>query len=587
MRTAPPRRSASPRLAALLAGLTIACGPGKADSTEGSAGESTAGSATGSEATAAEPTTGGLDTSVGTESGSDGGGPGTGSDESGGPAEFCAPGPTPIRRLTRAQYENSLRDILVGVKLPSVELPPDGSREGFENLADTQPPLDPAMYAAAAKQIAAAAAAQGGPFLFCPPDGGDNPDSCGQQSLALLQVRLFRGIVTNDEMVGLSEGFASDLAQDGFTVALENAIASLLSAEGFLLLREPFGTPVEGQPGVVKLQGFELAARMSYFLWNTTPDDELMEAANADELDDLAGIDAQLDRMLADPRARAAVAHMDEQWLYMHHLAGGEDEDIPSALRASMREEAARLFAHVVFDGEHTLASLLTTPMAFPDAALADLYEVGAPAQDFAATQLDPARRPGVLTRAGWLTIGGRKGRYSPFMRGLRLLDSLFCLEFPPPPPDVSTELPDPLPPDATTRDLYDTILAEPQCASCHLPAHMLGYGFEHLGVLGVWQDVENGTPVDARGEVLASGADISGEFDGAAELTQMLAGSRSVHDCTARKHYMYGLGRLLGEADDCGLTALQAEFFAGGGDLQALLRAIVRSDGFRHRREP
>ncbi len=164
----------------------------------------------------------------------------------------------------------------------------------------------------------------------------------------------------------------------------------------------------------------------------------------------------------------------------------------------------------------------------------------------------------------------------------------MLCQQLPPPPPDIEPGLPGDLPPDATTRERYDTILAEPVCAGCHTPAHLVGYGLENYDLLGQWQDQEHGKPVDVSGEIFAELApDAAGPFSGGAELMQRLAASRSVHDCVTRKTYMYALGRMLGEPDACALEALQGPFFAGGGHIEDMLTAIVVSDGFRHRLAP
>ena len=593
------------RLASLL-GLLAACGPTQPGETQGSSGDTTAEPGTGSEGpTTGTPTTGTPTTddpqtntnsdpatstlgetsdTVGTITD-----PTTSADdttEDVPPPAFCPPGPTPRRRLTNTQYLNSLRDLFPGVQLTELELPPDRLVEGFDNIAESQDPEPSPLYVSAAELTAAVVVAAGAPVLGCPADGGADPTACGHAFLSDLAPRAFRRPLDAADLQQRLGAFDAALAADGFSKALAAAIVGLLADDAFLHLQEPGGAPVDGQPGVLKLDGFAVASRMSYFLWNTTPDAELLAAAGDGGLDDLAGIDAQATRLLADPRARDAIAHLHEQWLFLHHLSNSDSEQ-PFNLRLSMREEMRRLLQSVVFDGGKTLASLLTTPTAFIDDALAEIYEVADPPEPFTAVELDPERRTGILTRAGWLTIGSRKAAHSPFTRGWRLLDSLFCMQLPPPPPDVVIE-PIDVPPDATTRELYDTILAEPACAGCHVAAHRVGYGFEHYAALGAWQDVENGKEIDASAEIVAElGSDVPGPFASTAALAEQLAGSRTVHDCTTRKHYMYSLGRGLVEADACGLEALQIEFFAGGGDIQALLRAIVRSDGFRHRLAP
>lgn len=592
--------SSAPRHLASLLVCLAACGPGQPEDTGGSSGATstntddptTAAATTSNTPTTDPPTTGGP--------GSSGSGDVTGdlttagTDEVTGditgdppPPAFCPPGPSVQRRLNTIQYLNTVRDLFPGLELPALELPPDPRVEGFDNIADAQSPEPSPLYAEAAAAVATAVLAAGEPLLPCPSDGGPQPKACGHDFLTQLAPRAFRRPLEPGALQQRLAEFDAALAQDGFGKALKLAVTDLLAADEFLHLQEPGGTPVDGQPGVVKLDGFAMAARLSYFLWNTMPDAELTQAAADGVLDAFEGIELQTNRLMSDPRAREAIAHLDRQWFFLHHLEPGSSADLPDPLRASMREEMTRIFQFIMFDGTSTLVDLINTPIAFPDAALADIYGIDPPAMDGELVELaDSLRRTGMFTRAGWLTIGSRGDDHSPFSRGWRLLDSLFCMQLPPPPPDIDITPIEPQP-DATTRELYDTILAEPACAGCHEPAHKVGYGFEHYDALGKWQDDENGKPVDASGEVVDSiGGDAAGTFDITPGLFDKLVLSRTVHDCAARKHYMYGLGRALTDADTCGLAELQQDFF-GHSSMRGLISAIVQSDGFRHRLEP
>lgn len=564
-----------------------ACGPGKpmdtgesaSGSSEGPGDSTGGGETTGGPTTGTAPTTGGPGATDSTTEEA----PGT----TGGPAErVCVPGPTPARRLSNTQYRNTLADLFPGVTW-AAELPVEDVRiEGFEHLAEAQaqgPEVD-VIYKVAADQVAAAVAEQGAKVLPCAADGGPDPAGCGHAYLQELGPRAFRRPLTDAEAAALLEVFDATLAGDDFPAAIRAAVAGVLASPNFLLLEGTGGAPLPDQPDVIKLDGFAVAARLSYFLWDSTPDAQLMQAAGEGTLDEPAGLEKEARRLLDDPRGHVAVARLVRRWLYLHALDGEAlPESVPAELGPSMRAEVDAFVEHVVFGGQPTLAALLGAPVGFPDAALAKIYEVPAPNPEFALTELDPARRPGLLTRIGWLGARALASGHSPFQRGWRLQDSLFCVQLPPPPPDIDIVPPEPVP-DATTRERYDTILAEPACAGCHVSAHGLGYGLENYDAIGRWQDSENGKPVDAGGEVAASlDPDVAGPFSGAAELASKLAASRVVHDCTARKATMAALGRTLGDADACSLAALQEAFFAGG-DLHELLVRIVLSDGFRHR---
>lgn len=566
------------RACVLLGGLAWGCGPGKpADTDDTGADSETGGDATTAPTTGTLPTTG-SETSEGTTAAPDDG-------------KLCVPGPSPLRRLSNVQYRSTLLDLLPGVSLPDVALLPDERLEGFAGIADLQPPWELAeqFYAEAAADVAAAAVAESEKFLPCPPDGGPTPAACGNAFIAELATRAFRRPLTPDEGVELVAAFDAELAEKGFAPALESTMARVLRAEPFLHLIEHGGAPVEGQPELVALTGFELASRLSYFLWDSMPDDALLEAAAAGVLDTPEGLEAEARRMLADPRAPAVIARHVRQWLYLNDLAvaGFEPEWVPVSLQVSMNTEIEVFTELVVFQGERTLDALLTSNLGFVDATLGELYGVDAPDEGFAQVELDPERRPGVLTRAGWLAMRAVGERHSPFTRGLSMLDSLFCIHLPPPPPDVEVIPPD-TEPDATTREIYDAILAEPGCANCHATAQHLGYALENYDRLGAWRDAENGKPIDASAQVDAElDPEISGAFVGAAALMQRLAQSEVVHACATRKAYLRALGRSLSEADACDLQRLQDKFQATAGDLHELQIQIALSDGFRHRRAP
>ncbi len=577
----------------LLAILGAACGPGAPGEETGAGTEATT---TMTAATEDPPTTGAsTPTSTPTSTSSPTGVSGTTSEPgetttddttTGEPAGFCAPRPAPARRLTRVQYLNTVRDLFPGVTLPPLGLTPNERYQGFENIAEVNfdSAQELAVFAAAAETVTTAALQQGGPWLPCALDGGEDPKACGHEFLPGFVALMLRRALTTEEEKDLLDQFDGSLQDASFTQALHIPLALRLASDEFLHLRESRGTPVDEQPGVIRLDGFELAARMSYFLWDTMPDAKLHELAAQGQLDTPEGVAEQVAWMQADPRAVAGLTRFVRQWMYLHALEHDEvfPAHLPPELQAPLRADVDGFIAHALHGDQGTLAALLTSPVALLTAATAKIYDVPAPPQDPTQVELDGARRPGLLTRAGWLALRARTTQHSPFQRGYKISDSLFCLQIPPPPPDV-TDTPGELPPDATTRELYDTILAEKSCLGCHEPLHLIGYGFETYDLLGAWQDAENGHPVDASG-VLMFASDVDGPFVGAAEAISRMAGSRSVHDCVARKTFLYALGRQLTQSDECDLDRLAEGFFASGGRFADLQRDIILSDGFRHR---
>ncbi|MFY0540834.1 DUF1592 domain-containing protein [Nannocystis pusilla] len=347
--------------------LALACGPGQPPDTGESESESASsggsGDATG-DATGLPPTTtGGPDTPTSSSTSE----PGTTSGEPQGPV--CAPAPTLARRLSNVQYVHTIEDLFPLLVL-SAELPPEQVRiEGFEHLAEAQqsgPEVD-AIYDAAAATIAAQVVEQGTGVLPCDVDGGPDPQGCGHAYLEELAPRAFRRPLTADELAGLLAGFDATLAEEGFAGAARRADGAAAIAD-FLQIEGTGGTPLPDQPEVIALDGFAVASRLSYYLWDRMPDAELFKAAGDGTLGTLAGLEQQARRLLDAPHARRATTRHVLRWLYLHALEDGEvlPDSVPQELRPSMRAELERMVDFVVFGGVPTLAALLDVPVGFP-----------------------------------------------------------------------------------------------------------------------------------------------------------------------------------------------------------------------------
>ncbi len=523
-----------------------------------------------------------------TEGGSSGGGTTA--------ADACAgvrdPGPSPLRRLSHTQYANSVRDLFPGVAIPSLTIAVDPAVHGFENDAGAQVPsaLLVEQYQRAALAVTEAAMAAPTSWSPCGADGGADPSGCGRALVRDFGGRAFRRPLSVEEEDAFLGFFDQQLAASGFAVALPLTLQAMLQSPQFLYFLEFGGAPIEGADDVVALTGYELAARLSYFLWDTTPDDVLLAAAAAGELDTSEGVAAQAERMLADPKARAAAVNFHRQWLDLDAI-DRIDPDLATfpwytpALKASLRRELERFVSWVLFDGPGTFAALLTARAAEIDGPLAEIYATpGPPGDAWAQVELDAAERAGLLTRAGFLAATAHAVHPSPVKRGVFVLSRLLCAPPAPPPPGASTELPDGTGDEPTTnRERYAEHTARPECAACHVMIDGVGFGFEHYDALGRYRAQDGGAPVDARGELV--GTDVDGPFDGALELSERLADSAQARGCVVAQVYRYALGRGATVDDACELGALMAEFEDVRGDMRALLRAVVASDAFRLRR--
>jgi hypothetical protein len=363
-------------------------------------------------------------------------------------------------------------------------------------------------------------------------------------------------------------------------------VQAMLQSPNFLYQLElELSDPVDG---AIALAPNELAARLSFFLWSSVPDVELLDAAAAGALSDGAGLRAQAERMLADPRARSAIESFHVQWLAVDKLEVSLkdpavyplfDEDV----RAAMIAETRRFASNVVFDGDAKLETLLTSSETWIDAPLFELYGLPAPVDHDPSepVQLDATQRAGLLTQAGFLASHAHANESGPVQRGVVVLSNMLCSPPPPPPPGINVIPPDP-DPDATPRELFEIHTADPTCSGCHNLIDGIGLGFEGYDGIGMYREVENGLPVDQSGEVI--GTDVAGEFDGVVELANKLAQSEQVRECVATQWFRFALGRFEEAEDVCTLDELHATFAESDYDVRELLLALVQTDAFRYR---
>lgn len=521
--------------------------------------------------------------------GSSSGGEGSGDDDASGSGgegegldcEGIQVGHTPLRRLTGEQYANAVRD-LFGVEANVDAFGGDEKLGPFD--ANYAAPVSPTMvdqFRAVAEDVAEAASLDPAAVLPCEP--AVEP-TCLQGWVRAVGRRAYRRPLTDAELARYQA--LLDLGTDD-AARVRLVIQAMLQSPAFLYQLE-FGLPDPAGEDVVALGPYELASRLALFLWASVPDDALLDAAEAGELDDVEGLRAHAERLLEHPHARRTVESFHVQWLHLDKLSSLDkdpavfpqfDEDV----RAAMLAEARRFAGNVVLEGDAKLETLLTASETWIDAPLFELYGLPVPAthDPEEPVSLDPAQRAGLLTQAAFLATHAHHNQTAPIHRGVVVLTELLCQPPPPPPPDVNATPPDPQP-GATTREIFEQQTAEPYCAGCHKLINGIGLGFEGYDGIGAFRELENGLPVDESGEVV--GTDVAGPFDGAVELAHKLAESEQVRDCVATQWFRFSLGRLEGEADACTLDALRQSFADSGHDVRALMLALVTTDAFRYR---
>lgn len=505
------------------------------------------------------------------------------------------PVPNEGRLLTRAQYNNSIRD-LFGGRLNrdyAKPFPPENQVLGFGTNAEFHraSPLLAEKQMTVAEAISDDALPLLGEWLPCSVTTADR--SCAESFVDDFGLRAFRRPLTADERERMLGLFDRSVARDGFSGAVRLLVQAFLQSPQFLYRFESGATPVsEGEPGPVAFQPteYELASRLSYLLWNTMPDDALFGAAQAGLLSNAEGLLDQARRMLDDPRTREGVADFYRQFLKLDRLKGvARDLDgMPTNLGDSWRYSLDYFTGHVFTEDGGNLRALLTSPTVFLNDALAPLYGVAVPEGlspgQFFRMDMGVDNRAGLLTQPALMALYAHPDQSAPIQRGVFVRDAVLCQPAPPPPPTVNNNPPDP-DPSLTTRERFAVHTEEPECATCHQLIDPIGLSFEEFDQLGRYRTTENGIPVDASGAIVGVREDaIQGPFVGAVELGQRLAESVQVQQCLVTQWYRYGMGRVEQEEDLCSMKAAFDRFVAADGDMKELLLGIVASDAFRFR---
>ena len=498
------------------------------------------------------------------------------------------PGDSPIRRMTRFEYNNTVRDLVGDHTSPADTFGAEEEALGFNNNAAnlvTSSALAE-KYMIAAEGISERATETLSDLLPCDPASvGEEP--CAREFIDDFGKRAFRRPLTTEEADMFFEVWQFGKNETDFRVGAQLVIQTALQSPAFLY-RVEFGVPAEAGVEITTLDGWETASRLSYLLWGSMPDDELFAAAEAGQLETKEGVAEQARRMLDDPKAREAVANFHQQWLDYDRIANvGKDAglfpDWSSAVGQLMREETRAFIDHVVFDGDGTFDALLTAPYSFMNEELAAFYEVdGVSGAEFRKVDLDAAQRAGILTTGTLLTINAHSNQTSPVHRGKLVREQLLCDIMPPPPPDVMITVPEP-DPDSTAKERFAEHSENPACNGCHKLMDPIGFGFENYDAIARFRTTDNGQPVDATGALAQS--DIDGPFDGVVELAGRLAESKQVHGCYAKQWFRYAYGRGETDGDQCTMDWLDARMSENGGNVKELLVSLTQTDAFFYRK--
>ena len=424
-------------------------------------------------------------------------------------------------------------------------------------------------------------------ILTCRPAGREDEERCAREILAPLARRAYRRPVTEsdlDELLGVFRSGRNEEAS--FEHGLRWALERMLIDPDFLYRMEP--DPVDAPTGApYRLTDLQVASRLSFFLWNTIPDDELLSAAEAGRLDDPTVLERQVRRMLADPRAATLASNFAGQWLHLRNMRALAPDvnafpEFDDNLRGAFTRETELFFEHQVRE-DRSVIELLTADYSFLNERLARHYGIpGVYGSHFRRVRLPAAERRGLLGHGSMLTVTSYATRTSPVLRGKWLLENILGAPPPPPPPDVpeledagGAERP------RSMRERMEQHRASPVCAACHARMDPLGFALENFDAIGKWRVTDGGSPIDASG-ALPDGA----SFNGPAGLRRMLVERQAeVVEAVTAKLLTYALGRGVDTADMPAIRRIVREAESGDHRWSSVVLGIVRSIPFQMRR--
>jgi hypothetical protein len=494
-----------------------------------------------------------------------------------------------MHRLTSSQFANSVRE-LFGAGVPIGAVDPDQPTEGFVSIGSSaivSSASGTGLYEAAAETATAwllADPARASVALACVPKAATDT-MCASQAIAALGRRAYRRPLSSDETNRLVVLATAVATQQGgtMTLGMQAALSAILQSPNFLY-RVELGAPSAADGGRLKYDGYEMASRLASTLWNTVPDNALLDAAGKNGgLATADSVVAQAKRMLADPRAHQGLAAFVDDLYALHNLQDAQPDPavfpgFTPTLRVAMQTELEMRIDDLVFGTRGDFLSLFDGKTTFVNNELAMHYGLPTAATDgFRKVDL-PADSPraGILGSGAILAGLAMPQRTAPTRRGKFVREVVLCQSIPPPPSNVVPVLPPPTDPSETMRQRLSQHRVNPSCSTCHSLVDPLGFGLENFDGVGKYRSLENGKAVDASGEL--DGA----KFDGLAQMGAVLRRAAITGPCFVSKLYMNAQSRVAGARDAAILDKLAADFAASGNKAEQLITNLVSSDPFR-----
>jgi hypothetical protein len=464
-----------------------------------------------------------------------------------------------LRRLTQVQYNNTVRDLLKDATNPAAAFPPEDYVNGFKNQYEalSMSPLLTEAYAAAAERLAAGAFRRGDSrgLIGCTP-ASDSYSTCRTRFIETFGRKAFRRPLEREEFQRYEEIFRM---QPSFLGGAQAVIETMLQSPSLVFWLDETPNP--------KWKPYATASRLSFFLWNTTPDEALLESAANGELDTAEGVERVARRMLDNPKAREGASEFIAEWLRFDRvmIAARERRYFPlfsTELAKAMTEETRRFVSDLIWN-DRNFMQVFTASYSFVNSDLAAVYKVKAPARDFDRVEFaNDTGRAGILGQASFLTLTSKPDDTAPTGRGLFIREQFLCQQVPPPPPGVDTNLPpveEARP--VTNRERLAAHTTNKMCVGCHNLIDPIGFGFEKYDAIGMRREnhkllfyppgasvaarraepKEVDLPIDTKGFV--AGLKDS-QFTSPRELGELLARTPECQECVVKQLFRYMAGR-------------------------------------------
>jgi len=420
-------------------------------------------------------------------------------------------------------------------------------------------------------------------ILVCTPQSPADEASCARKIVSNLARRAFRrNLVDDAEVDGLMAFYDRGRKEGDFETGIQQAVARILIAPRFVFRIED--EPANLKDGAVyKVDDLALASRLSFFMWSTIPDDELLDVAAKGKLKDPVTLDQQVRRMLKDPKSDALVKNFVGQWLYLRELGGvtPDTKEFDDNLRQAYRKETEMLFDSIVRE-DRSLVTLLDADYTFVNERLARAYGIPGIRGDYFRRISLPADSPrrGLLGQGSFLTITSIASRTSPVNRGKWILQNLLGAPPPNPPPNVEVNLdadPKAKKPNSL-RERLELHRTNPVCASCHKIMDPIGFSLEHFDLIGKWRDSDGGVPVNSTG-VLVDGTPLNSVAD---LRKAVLSRSDTFMTTTTERLMIYALGRAVDHTDMPTVRAIVRDAAKNKNTFSSLVVGIVKSSPFQ-----